>query len=114
MNIIYTWEIPKMATKPQEGNLQDVVVIVYWIRTGTCEYEGKVYTSSLPGSMACETPSETDFTAYADLTKEQVVGWVEAGVAYGSFDDEIAKNIEEEINPPIVILPNPWDVPPTI
>jgi hypothetical protein len=110
MAIEYTWEIPKMATKPQEGNLQDVVVIVYWIRTATCLDSGKVYTASLPGSMACETPSETDFTAYADLKKEQVCEWLEAGMAYGSFDQELAVNIEEQINPPTVILPNPWDV----
>ena len=109
MVIEYTWEIPQMATKLQEGNFQDVVVIVYWIRTATCNEGGKIYTSSLPGSMACQTPSETDFTAYPNLTFEQVCGWLESGMAYGSFDEELAKNIEEQINPPTVILPNPWD-----
>lgn len=110
MTIEYTWEIPKMATKPQEGNLNDVVVIVYWIRRATCMDGGKVYTQFLEGSMACTTPSETDFTAYPDLTFEQVCGWLEAGMTYVSFDQELAKNIEEQINPPTVILPNPWDV----
>lgn len=112
MTIEYTWEIPQMATKPQEGNLQDVVVIVYWVRVATCLEGGKVYTSSLPGSMPCQTPSETDFTAYPDLTFEQVCGWLEAGIAYNSLDEELALNIEDEINPPTIILPNPWDVTP--
>lgn len=114
MEITYTWEIPQMETKLQEGNLYDVVVFVHWIRTATTIHEEKVYTSSMYGSMACQTPSETDFTAYPDLTFEQVCGWLETGLYYISFDEELAQNIADQINPPVVVLPNPWDVPPAI
>ena len=103
-----------MTTKIQEGNLYDVVIIVFWVRVATKIDGDKVYTSSLSGSMPCQTPSEEDFTAYPDLTFEQVCGWLESGLYYISFDQELAIDIENQINPPTVILPNPWDVPPVI
>jgi hypothetical protein len=108
MTINYNWVIAEMQTKPQDGNLNDVVVSVSWERHITAIYEGKTYTTLLIGNMACQQPSETDFTAYPDLTYEQVCGWLDAGLNVSGIDNSLNSLIETEINPPTIVLPNPW------
>lgn len=104
----YTWQIPQMDTKPQEGNLMDVVVTVHWIRYVNAVDGDKTYYANVYGTMACQTPSETDFTAYPDLTFEQVCGWLDAGLDVPEIDANLDIQIENQINPPIIVLPNPW------
>ena len=71
----YKWVVSQMDTAPSEDGLTDVVKTVHW------RYEGKdgEYTAEVYGAMGCATPSETDFTAYEDLTYEQVCEWLVAG-----------------------------------
>jgi hypothetical protein len=56
-------------------------------------------------------PSAEDFTPYADLTFEQVCGWLEDGLDVEATDASLATQIENLINPPVVSLPLPWLTP---
>jgi hypothetical protein len=105
---VYNWIISQMDTKPHEDGLTDVVVTVQWRRSATLVDGDKIYYADVYGSMGCATPSATDFTAYPDLTFEQVCGWLEAGLDVSSLDINLDKQIEDQINPPIIVLPNPW------
>jgi hypothetical protein len=87
-----------------EGNLQDVVITVHYGRTAV---EGE-YTAYSYGTMGCATPSETDFTAYPDLTFEQVCTWLDNGLPVESIDAGLQQNIDNQINPPVVTRPLPW------
>lgn len=109
MTTEYAWVISQMDTKPQEGNLNDVVVNVHWRRVATAVDGDKTYTADSYGSMPCSQPSETDFTAYPDLTYAQVCGWLDAGLSVASIDAGLDSVIQTEINPPIIVLPNPWE-----
>jgi len=111
MAIVYNWVISQMDEVPQEGSLLDVVVMVHWRRNATTEIDGKVYVSDVYGAMACTTPSPTDFTAYPDLTFEQVCGWLDAGLDVGALDANLDTQLENLINPPIISLPLPWATP---
>jgi len=113
MTTEYNWVVSQMDTKPQEGNLNDVVINVHWRREARTVDGDKVYLADTYGAMACSTPSETDFTAYPDLTFDQVCGWLEAGLNVVGIDESLDSQIETQINPPIIVLPNPWDVEPT-
>jgi hypothetical protein len=101
------WLISQMDTAPSEDGLTDVVKTVHW------RYEGKdgEYTAEVYGAMSCETPSETDFTAYEDLTYEQVCTWLEAGLNIEAMDLNLATQIENLKNPLIVNLPLPFQNP---
>jgi hypothetical protein len=112
----YYWIINYMNTKPQEGNLMDVVVCVNWTRVGENTIDGKLYSTQSAGQFICTTPSETDFTAYPDLTYNQVCGWLDNGIDVAELDSYLDSQLELLINPPIVILPNPWvnPIPPPI
>jgi hypothetical protein len=103
------WVINQMDTKPKEGQLMDVVVVVHWTRTAEQFVGGEPILVSSYGTMGCSTPSETDFTAYPDLTQAQVESWLDAGLDVPTIDANLDKQIENIINPPIVVLPLPWD-----
>jgi hypothetical protein len=99
------WLISQMDTAPSEDGLTDVVKTVHW------RYEGKdgEYNTEVYGAMGCATPSETDFTAYEDLTYEQVCTWLEAGLNTEAMDLNLATQIENLKNPPIINLQLPWN-----
>ena len=103
----YQWVINQMDTKPTEDGLTDVVVIVHWTRTAQ---DGEINVSSY-GTMGCQTPSETDFTAYPDLTYDQVCSWLDAGLDVTAIDLGLDQQIENIINPPVIVLPLPFENP---
>ena len=104
----YNWVINQMDTKPTEDGLTDVVVVIHYTRKAETFFGGKPLTVGIYGTMNCTTPSETDFTAYPDLTQAQVEGWLENGLDTETIDLNLDKQIENIINPPIIVLPLPW------
>ena len=100
----FAWSVYQLDTAPSLDGLTDVVIVVHYGRTAV---EGE-YTAYSYGTMACQTPSETDFTAYPDLTFDQVCGWLENGLDYEAIDAGLQQNIDNQINPPVIVLPLPW------
>lgn len=113
METIYQWDISSMDTAPSLDGLTDVVVNVNWKRNATAINNDITYFADIYGQMPCTTPSDTDFTAYPDLTFEQVCGWLDAGLDVPALNASLDAQIENQINPPIIVLPNPWAIPNT-
>jgi hypothetical protein len=101
------WVVVQMDTAPSEDGLTDVVKRVHYRYEGTDEQ----YFADIYGVLSCETPSETDFTAYENLTYEQVCQWLEAGLNTEAMNENLATQIENLKNPPIVNLPLPFSNP---
>jgi hypothetical protein len=94
-----------MDCYPQEDGNTDVVFTVHWTCAGTDgTYNASVYsTSSVPA------PTGSSFTPYADLTQEQVLGWIWAnGVDQSATEAAVDQQIQAQINPPVVTPPLPW------
>jgi hypothetical protein len=104
----YQWVINELSTAPSEDGLTDVVKVVHFTRTAEQYLGGEPINVSSYGTMGCTTPSSTDFTAYPDLTYEQVCGWLDSGLDVPTIDLGLDKQIEDIINPPIIVLPLPW------
>ena len=98
------WLIERLLVKPTEGSLTDVVITADWRCNGTDEtYSGTCY-----GSCSFQPPSGS-FTPYEDLTEQQVLDWCYAnGVDKTSIEANVTQQINDQINPPVVCLPNPW------
>lgn len=99
-----TWSVTAMNCYPQEGGNADVVFTVHWTCAGVQdEYSASVYnTTQVPAH-------EGSFTPYADLTQEQVLGWVWAnGVDQTATENAVRQMIDNQINPPVVTPPLPW------
>lgn len=112
METTYNWVVSQMDTLPSLDGLTDVVAIVHYRRNATAIDGEKTYFADIYGTMACQTPSETDFTAYPDLTFEQVCSWLDAGLDVEALNTNLDAQIENQINPPIIVLPNPWNPTP--
>ena len=103
-----SWVINGMECKKAEGNLQDVVIIVFWTRLAVEQNGGKEYTASVYGSYSCPAPNPNDFTPYPNLSKQQVDGWLDAGLDVTALDASLDSNIQSQINPTTEQLPLPW------
>ena len=103
------WLIERLLVKPTEGTLTDVVITADWRCNGSQEnYSGTCY-----GSCSFQPPSGS-FTPYDELTEQQVLGWCyENGVDKTAIEANVTLQIENQINPPVVVLPLPW-VPPIV
>ena len=114
------WLIERLLVKPTEGSNTDVVITADWRCNGTDEtYSGdteQTYSGTCYGSCSFAPPSGS-FTPYEDLTQDQVLNWCyENGVDKTAIEANVTAQIENQINPPVVVLPLPWIevVPPLV
>ena len=88
----FNWTISALDCKVDEDNLKDVVYTVHWRYRATDE-----------------NGITEDFTPYDELTKEQVVGWLEASMDVPAMDLSLDEQIYLLINPIDVTLPPPFE-----
>ena len=105
MTITNTWAVIQMDAYPEYEGEPDVVFTVHWTLSGT---DG-TYTGSTYGSVGITLTEGSTFTPYADLTLDQVLGWVWTnGVDKDATEAAVAAQIEAQINPTVVTPPLPW------
>jgi hypothetical protein len=95
-----------MDCYPQAEGETDVVFTVHWTCSGVQDtYNGSVYST-------CGVPAPTGaFTPYADLTQDQVLGWIWAnGVDKDSAEAAVQAQIDAQITPTVVQPALPWAV----
>jgi len=98
----YTWNNKTVDTYPTlEGNT-DVIFNVHWRLIGEDE-DGNV--GSCYGTQSLETSDLSNFTAFADITEEDINGWVETAMGEEEVQakkDAIDAQIAELVNPSVV------------
>ena len=87
MAITYEWSITKLKVEDETPHSQSVTQ-VWWEKKGTDEEgnEGIFYGGS---TFSAADVAPEDFVAFADLTEEIVLGWVQA---------EVVDDYEEMVN----------------
>ena len=105
------WYINELNCVPEDGNLTDFVVVVHWSRfaketINQIEYDAYVY-----GAQSFSKDDVTNFIPYEDLTYEIVCGWLDASMNVEALDLNLDQQIENQVNPPIVVLPLPFTNP---
>ena len=102
------WIIEQLWVKPSEGPLQDVVVTAAWRCNGSQDgHKGTCY-----GTATFSAPDPNAFIPYPQLTEEEVLGWVWAsGINKASTEASVQKQIDDQINPPVIVPPLPWTQP---
>ena len=104
MSTVITWNISQLNCLPQAPEGADYVVTAHWQCNGVDgDYYGSVYST-------CSFPVvEGAFTPYANLTLDQVLGWVWAnGVDKAATEAAVEQQIANQKNPPIVSPKLPW------
>jgi hypothetical protein len=110
MTTTYQWNIQLLDCIPQEDGKTDVVVTAHWSVSAT---DG-TYTSSAYGTQSFTYDAGKAFIPYPDLTQDEVIAWVQSGMgidAVTALQESLDKQIEAQINPPIVTPPLPWATP---
>jgi hypothetical protein len=96
-----------MDCYPELDGETDVVFTCHWVLSATDgTYAGSVY-----GSVGVTIDPDAPFTPYADLTEAQVIGWVQTAMGaeqVASYEANVAAQIADQINPPVVTPPLPW------
>ena len=107
MSTTYTLTPTALANYPQAEGEVDVVFRIIWAYVGVDDQ----FVASLSGGNDVTYTQGTPFTPYADLTQEQVAGWVldawtpEQTAEYQAALDQ---SIEAQRNPTTQVLPLPW------
>lgn len=104
----YQWVISQLDCYPEADNHSDVVFTIHWRRQAT---DGNGHNADIYGSQAVTLAPDAPFTPYADLTFDQVVGWLEDAMGAETLAAQIVAldtQIENQINPPVVTPPLPW------
>jgi hypothetical protein len=99
-----TWAVTAMNAYPQEAGNTDVVFNIHW----TCSGVQDKFSASIYNTTQVPTP-EGSFTPYAQLTQDQVLGWIWAsGVDKAATEAAVQQQINNQINPPVVTPKLPW------
>jgi hypothetical protein len=103
-----TWVIEWMQTTPTTDTPPETVLTAGW----RCNGVDGTYNSTVYGTCSFPPP-EGDFTPYADLTEQQVLGWCwENGVDKAATEAAVQTQIDNQINPPTIQPPLPWAAQP--
>lgn len=108
MAITNTWGVVQLDAYPEKDGLTDVVFTVHWNLTGD---DGAGHTGYAYGSVGVTLDEGGSYTPYNELTKEQVVGWVQESLGaeqVASLEAGVASQIEQQINPTVVTPPLPF------
>lgn len=107
MAITNTWAVVQMDCYPKYNNETNVIFNVHWTLIGV---DG-VYRGIIHGAQAISLNPDVTLTAYAELTQEQVIGWVKDALGKDQvtvLENNVEQQIADQINPPVVNPPLPW------
>ena len=96
-----------MNCYPTAEGQTDIVFNVAWRANAT---DG-TYNATSYGTVGVTYEAGSPYTPYADLTQDQVIGWVQAAMGaeqVASIEAGLATNIADQINPPVVTPKLPW------
>lgn len=102
------WIILKLVCKSSEGNLSNVVSEVYWKYEKSSTINGTTFKAKQSGYCTLESPDPATFTFYEELTKEQVVNWIELSLGQefiDKMDNQLTENLSKQTNMTILELP---------
>jgi hypothetical protein len=104
MAITYNWNFNPLESYPTASGQTDVVFLVHWQAYGsTGSYQG----SSI-GTQLVTYNSGSAFVPFEELTYQIVYGWISSSMDMSKIEENIAQQIENQINPPVLIQQAPW------
>lgn len=120
MAVTHTWSVdPNLNTRTQDG-LSEVVFAVTWKLFSEEVVNGTTWSIATSNQITLNTDNldPATFTAFADLTEEQVTNWAKTqidadaaegqGVTCAEWEAGHDRNIAKQQNPPTAIETAPW------
>jgi hypothetical protein len=104
MTTTYAWKISNMTSYPQAEGETNVVFQVDWV----CNANDGANAATSAGSVEVTYTAGTPYTPYADLTQEQVWGWVNPQIDRPEIESNLQVLIDAQKTPATITLPIPW------
>ena len=107
MSTTYNWEISALNCYPASADQANLVFNVHWRLFAT---DG-IHTDSIYGTQAVAHNPDDEFIAYAGLTEDIVVGWIESAMgeeAVVAMKAGLENAIVLLSTPPVVTPELPW------
>lgn len=108
MAINYSWEIIGLQVYPTKDEKENVVFQVDYNYKGV-DSENEQYQYIMSGGVAIDEPSDS-FIEFDNLDEATVISWIENKLPVDSYNEEIEKQINNQINPPTVSKKAPWEM----
>ncbi len=105
--ITYSWTINSLGSYPEYQGEQNVVFVIYASYSGT---NGR-FGAGIYLSQSLILDKNGPFTPYAELTEQQVMGWLLAAITpeqISQMQADIAKQISADEQNSFIQLPLPW------
>ena len=103
--MIVNWIIEWCQTTPDSADPAKAVLQTGW----RCNATDGDYNATIYSTCTLPPADPASFTPYADLTQEQVLGWIWAnGVDKDATEAALAQMIENQKNPPTIMPKLPW------
>lgn len=112
----YTWSFPTLQTYVHQDGFENVIYIVHWYYTATCDPSSGSYSYQTFGAqqIAPFVSGSRPFIPFDQITEADITSWVEESIGPEKLAEMrlgMDTQIENLINPPIALLPPPWTTP---
>jgi hypothetical protein len=101
----FTWIISELDSSPSLDGLDKVIRTIHY----RAQKQSEGYLSESYGCLGVDVPHEASFIPYDEVTKEMVESWLEAGLDTEAIEANLDAQIENFLNPPIVVYPLPFE-----
>jgi hypothetical protein len=101
------WKIEFLKTTPTTATPPEFVIECGW----RCMSVDGTFSGTVYGTCSFTQAANSDgtYTPYDKLTEAQVLGWVwSSGVDKAEVEANVAKQIADQKNPPVIQPPLPW------
>lgn len=104
----FQWVIAALNCAVESEGLSDVINVIHWRYNATQVDGDKTWFADTYGANGVAQPNPQNFIPYADVTEEEVIGWLEEILPVEAMQLALENNIALQINPVEVTLPLPW------
>ena len=109
MATTFNWFIIQMDTIPSYSGYSYFVTMVRYVYNAT---NSSGYTANITGQIifteVMDTP-EHPYIPYSALTETEVTTWLDTYTDVVALQSQLEISLYEKMNPPVVILPLPWN-----
>jgi hypothetical protein len=104
----YTWKISQMEAKISDGEKKNVIFRIWWELVASDEEIKPTYALAMD-VLEVQYNEGDPFIEYADLTKEDVISWLESGLDVDDIKSKLDQEIYDKKNPVNEYLNPNWD-----
>ena len=101
----FNWVISQLDSIPSIDGMDKVISVIHW----RAQKQDEGFTADTYGALAVDAAHGAGFTPYDEFTKEMVEGWLEDGLDCEAIEANLDAQIENFLNPPIVVYALPWE-----